>query len=252
MERKRYKLIVFIYIVFSGMLINASYKSDIYKSYIYGDMVNWKQIIDKMERDKLTLSPVTAQSNYILELLNYQYGYVAWCLGTDREDEAVEYLDLAENNVEILEERKFNMSMVNGYKAAFYGYRIGLNNFKAPFYGSKSFKCAENAINLNKKNPFGYIQYANIQFYMPPTFGGSKMEAINYYKKAEVLMEQNKQETLNDWNYINLLTTIANSYVEVKQLENAKLYFEKILKFEPNCQWVKNTLYPQLMKKIKN
>jgi hypothetical protein len=252
MERARYKIIFTVYILFSGLVLKANFKSDIYKSYIYGDMVKWKQIIDKMEKDKSAVSPQYAQSNNILELLNYQYGYVAWCLGTERDDEAEEYLDLAENNVEILKERKFNMSMINGYKAAFYGYRIGLNNFKAPFYGPKSFKCAENAINLNKNNPFGYIQYGNIQFYMPPTFGGSKMEAIDYYKKAEVLMEKNKQETINDWNYINLLITIANSYVEVKQLEKAKLYFEKILKFEPNCQWVKNTLYPQLMKKLIN
>jgi tetratricopeptide (TPR) repeat protein len=252
MERSGYKLTVLVFIIFSGLTLKANFKSDIYQSYIYGDMTKWKQIIDKMNRDKTTISPQTAQSTYILELINYQYGYVAWCLGTEREDEAEKYLDLAEENVEILYKRNFSMSMVNGYKAAFYGYRIGLNNFKAPFYGSKSYKCAENAINLNAKNPFGYIQFANIQFYMPPAFGGSKLQAIKYYKKAELLMEQNQQEIKDDWNYINLLITIANSYVEVKQTENAKLYFEKILKIEPECQWVKKTLYPQLMKKLIN
>jgi len=251
MERTKYKIAVLIVIFFSSLAVKSNFKADIYKSYIYGDMKKWKQIIDKMEKDKIPVTPQSAQSAFIMELLNYQYGYIAWCLGTDREDEAEAYLDLAEENVEIVEERKFNLSMVNGYKAAFYGYRIGLNNFKAPFYGKKSFKCAEDAINLNKNNPFGYIQYANIQFYMPSTFGGSKTEAINYYKKAETLMEQNKQEILNDWNYINLLATIANSYVEINQLEKAKLYYEKILKVEPQCQWVKNTLYPQLLKKLK-
>lgn len=251
MERTRYKIAVLIVIFFSFLAVKANFKADIYKSYIYGDMKKWKQIIDKMEKDKVSVTPQAAQSAHILELLNYQYGYIAWCLGTDREDEAEDYLDIADENVKILEGRKFNMSMVNGYEAAFYGYRIGLNNFKAPFYGPKSFKCAENAINLNKKNPFGYIQYANIQFYMPSTFGGSKTEAINYYRKAETLMEQNKKEILNDWNYINLLATIANSYVEINQLEKAKSYYEKILKVEPQCQWVKNTLYPQLLKKLK-
>jgi len=31
----------------------------------------------------------------------------------------------------------------------------------------------------------------------------------------------------------------------------AKKYYEKILKIEPEFLWVKNELYPQLLKKIK-
>jgi tetratricopeptide (TPR) repeat protein len=158
---------------------------------------------------------------------------------------------MKQNYIGFLESKNYDMSMVNGYKAAFYGYRIGLNSFKAPFYGPKSSKCANNAIAINKNNPFGYIQYANIQFYMPSTFGGSKQEAIEYYVKAEKLMELDKKKITGDWNYLNLLTIIANANIELGQLEKAKYYFEKILQIEPNYAWVKNNLYPQLLNRLK-
>jgi hypothetical protein len=244
MERTIHRLILFLLITFSFNTLKGNYKSDIYHCYIYSDMLKWKQIIDGMEKNK------SSQPDYIIELLNYQYGYIAYCIGTKKDDEAEKYLEIADRNIELLESKNYDLSMVNGYKAAFYGYRIGLNNITVTVYGSKSYKCAKKSIELNTKNPFGYVQFGNVQFYMPSAFGGSKQEAIANYRKAESLMELDKQQIKNDWNYLNLLITIANSYVEIKQTDIAKQYFEKILKIEPNCEWVKSDLYPQLMKQI--
>jgi tetratricopeptide (TPR) repeat protein len=245
MERSGNKLISLIFIVGFCYTLQGSFKTDIYTAYINGNMQSWKQIMDEMDKNRST------QPGYILELVNYQYGYIAWCIGNERDDEAEKYLDLAEKNVEWLEKIKHNLSMINAYKAAFYGYRIGLNSLKALYYGPKSIHCAEEAIALNKNNPYGYIQYANAQYYMPAVFGGSKQTAIDYFAKAEKLMEQNKEQILNDWNYLNLLTTIANSFIDTRQPEKAKIYFDKILKVEPNYQWVKYNLYPQFLKDLK-
>lgn len=244
MERTTHRLILLLLVLFTFSIIKANYKSEIYRCYIYSDMKKWKQIIDGMEKNK------TNQPAYVIELLNYQYGYIAYCIGTKNDGEAEKYLDIADKNIELLETKNFDPSSVNGYKAAFYGYRIGINNITVTVYGSKSYKCAKKAIELNVRNPFGYIQFGNVQFYMPAAFGGSKQEAIDNYRKAETLMEIDKKQIIDDWNYLNLLITIANSYVEVKQPEKAKLYYEKILKIEPNCQWVKTDLYPQLLKNI--
>jgi tetratricopeptide (TPR) repeat protein len=208
-------------------------------------MQRWKVVMDKMDKNK------TLQPAYIMELLNYEYGYIAWCIGNKMDDEAETYLKKADENVEFLEEKKYDLSMINAYKAAFYGYRIGMNVLKAPFYGPKSYNCAEDAISLNKNNAFAYLQYANVQFYMPSTFGGSKTEAIEYFTKAEKIMEQDIKQTVGDWNYLNLLTTIGNAYIELKQPDKAKNYFEKILKIEPNYEWIKNNLYPKLLIDIK-
>jgi hypothetical protein len=44
---------------------------------------------------------------------------------------------------------------------------------------------------------------------------------------------------------------IATTYEELKLYPSAKHYLEKILKIEPDYKWVKDELYPKLLKKIK-
>ncbi|MBN2275431.1 MAG: hypothetical protein JXR41_11295 [Bacteroidales bacterium] len=245
MERPGYKMIFLFILAGFSYALQGNIKSDIYTAYISGDMQSWKQIMDEMDKNR------SKKPGYVLELVNYQYGYIAWCLGNNREDEAKKYLDLAEENIEWLEKIRYNMSMVYAYKAAFYGYRIGLQTITAPFYGPKCIRYAKEAIASNKDNPYGYIQYGNAQYYMPSIFGGSKQEAIDYFLRAEELMEKSKEYSVNNWNYLNLLTSIANSYIEARQPEKAKLYFEKILKIEPDYEWVKYNLYPQMLEDLK-
>jgi tetratricopeptide (TPR) repeat protein len=210
-------------------------------------MKSWKNLIDQINTIK------NKSNDLVLELVNYQYGYVAWCIGNKKEEEAEKYLDLAEENVKFLEKGKYNLSMVNAYKAAFYGFRIGLNSFVAPFVGRKSMNCAKMAMQLDANNPFGYVQYANVQYYMPSMFGGSKSDALNHYLKAKDLMEKSTAIS-EDWNYISLLTIIGKAYWDLGNLQTAKMYFEKILKIvnDATYEWVKKEMYPQLLKEIKN
>jgi tetratricopeptide (TPR) repeat protein len=106
------------------------------------------------------------------------------------------------------------------------------------------------AMEHDNRNPMGYIQYGNSQFYMPAVFGGSKKEAIVYFQKAQDLMEQDG-DIKHDWNYLSLLTLIAQSFEEMKEHDRAKEYYEKILEIEPQFLWVKNELYPEFLQKMK-
>ncbi len=225
--------------------IQASYKSDIYEAYISNNMDEWKKVIDKMNLEK------TKSNEFRLELLNYQYGYIAWCIGNKKEKLAKEYLELGDKNIQILEKNAYELSLVNSYKSAFYGYKIGLNKMQAPFIGPKSVECSKLAMKQDEKNPYGYIQYGNSQYYMPAVFGGSKKVAVEYYEKAKKLMEIDPSQIKQDWNYLSLLTIIAQAYTELKYYKTAQTYYDKILKIEPNFLWVKNELYPELLKKIK-
>lgn len=243
MERSKY--IIAILLLFCHLTISASNKSKIYTAFISNDMPSWGKVIDEMQLQ-------TNKSNeFKLELINYQYGYIAWCIGVKNDDLAEKYLALAEEHLESLEKAKYNLSMVNAYKSAFYGYKIGLNVLKAPFLGLKSLDCAKLAIKLNAQNPFGYIQYGNAQFYMPAMFGGSKTEALEYFRKAEELMELDKAGIVEDWNYLSILTLITQSLIATNNYDEAKVYFQKLFKVEPNYLWVKNELYPQFLKKLK-
>jgi tetratricopeptide (TPR) repeat protein len=243
MERS-YHFLVFIFMFSGSIHAPATNKSDIYQAYINGDMTRWKKVMDTMEQQN-------GKSNaFIMELINYQYGYIAWCIGNNKVKIAGEYLSLAEKNIKILEKQGYQISMVNAYKSAFYGYRIGLNKTKALFIGPKSMGCAHSAIKQDPENPFGYIQYGNIQYYIPAIFGGSVKVAVEYYLKALKLMESNEEQIKEDWNYLSLMTSIARAYTEMKDFPSAKTVYEKILKIEPRFIWVKDELYPQLLKRI--
>jgi tetratricopeptide (TPR) repeat protein len=243
-EGKKYFLIVlFVTLLYTD--VTALYKDDIYKAYITNDMSKWKTVIDEMELKKCK------SSDCILELVNYQYGYVAWCIGNKKHDLAEEYIVKGEKNIEILEKSKYQLSVLYAYESAFMGFHIGLHKASAPFKGPKSIKYAKLSIKLDDKNPYGYIQYANSQYYMPAVFGGSKVIALEYFLKAQKLMEHDKSELKNNWNYLSLLTMIARIYYELGYYNAAKTCFEKIMQIEPNYNWVKNELYPELIKKNK-
>lgn len=228
------------------MFLNAQNKRGIYNAYISNKMDDWKTIIDKMEKQQ------SKSEEYLLELINYQYGYIAWCIGNNEKNQAVNYLKLAEKNLENLEKTSLYPSYVNAYKSAFYGYSIGLNKLKAPFLGPKSINAAKQSMKENADNPYGFIQYANAQFYMPPIFGGSKTEALEYYKLAQIIIEKDREDLKNDWNYLSLLTNMAQAYVEINDYDKAEQYYKHIIELEPNFKWVKNELYPNFTKKKNN
>jgi len=145
MERQKHILVVFLLFLFT-LNSKADDNTDIYKAYINNDMTKWKRIIDKMNKEN------NINKDYKLKMLNYQYGYIAWCIGNKRNDEAEEYIDLAETNIQFLEDQSYKLSLVNSYKSALFGFKIGLSWYKAPFLGPKSINCAIEAINIDKSN----------------------------------------------------------------------------------------------------
>jgi tetratricopeptide (TPR) repeat protein len=231
-------------LAFFAISLRATTREDIYHCYLNNRMPVWKNIIDQLN------SQPEKSNELLLELVNYQYGYIDWCLTNNRKDEALVYLKLAEENVKFLEAKKFERSTICAYKAAFYGYHIAINKFLAPFFGPKSSSYANQAIELDPNQPFGYIQLGNVKFHSPSIMGGSKTEAISYYLKAKTIMERNKDEICGDWNYLSLLSIIAKAYESMSNMPKAKLMYEEILKFEPGFTWVRDEVYPQLLKKL--
>jgi tetratricopeptide (TPR) repeat protein len=243
MEGKKYILILSLALL-SCCVLGQNNKS-IYNAYASGNMTKWKAAMDSVDALK------QKKDKDVLDLINYQYGYIAWCIGSDKEDEAEKYLTKATLNLEKLELKKYNESMLYAYKAAFVGFEIGLANYKAPFMGMKSLEYAKKSVSIDISNALGYMQLGNIYFYMPKMFGGSKTEALAYYLKALTLMESNKEYKTNNWNYLNLLATIIHAYVELNKFEEAKKYCIKTLTIEPGFDWVKNNLYPKVLKNVK-
>ncbi len=244
MERTKYKLVLIGFLLVA-LNVNGTNKEDIYNAYIRNSMSVWKGIIDKFSYDADT------NNELLLELVNYQYGYIGYCLGTKQKEEAALYLKKAEANLVKLEYNKMFPAKISGYKSAFYGFHIGLNIFSAPFLGPKSSAAAKEAIALDGDDYFGYVQYGNVQFHAPALMGGSKTEAVKCYLKAKSLMEKSSLDKVHDWNYISLLVTLAKAYESTDDYINAKLIYEKLLGLEPDFSWVKTELYPNVLKQFK-
>ncbi len=194
----------------------------------------------------------TNDPSYLLELINYQYGYIGWAIGNSRKKEAEKMLADAENNLSKLDESGYKPSWVNAYKSAFFGFKISMYPLKAPFMGPKSMKHAQLSVEIDPANYFGYVQMANVWFYMPAAFGGSKKNALEYLMKAALLIEKEPEQLIENWNYLSLLAFLGQAQMETKAYTQAKNTFDRILKMEPGFSWVKDELFPQLLDKIKN
>lgn len=243
MERSKYivKILSIMFLVCTSA--KASYKQEIYNAYINGNMTNWKKTLVEMEKQ-------TDKSDaYILELINYQYGYIGWCIGTKKTQEAKDWMKKMEGNLNLLEKKKYRLSSVFAYKSAMVGFNIGINKSQAPFIGPTSVSHAKKALELDANNPLGNIQLGNVKFYTPAVFGGSKTEAIEHFRTAQQHMERSKDGIVGDWNYLSLLTIIADSYYQTKEYDKALGYLDKALKIEPRFLWVKNELYPKYKNK---
>lgn len=243
MERQKYLYII----LFSLLVLNTTAQNNksIYKAYKSGDMGKWKLTIDSL--DALTEKTNPAK----LDLLNYQYGYIGWCIGKDKKKEAEKYIKKSKDLIRQLEQNKYSIAVVDAYKAAYIGFEIGMSPYKAPFIGKQSLSFAKKSIEKDAQNVLVYVQLGNIAFYTPKTFGGNKPEAIKYYLKALEIMDSKNEAKKHNWNYLNLMATIINAYMELGDYELAKKYCIITLTAEPEFDWVRNYLYPQVLKKLK-
>ncbi len=242
MERAKYLLIVLAFCSIS--MLKGQSNNAIYKGFINGNMASWKSTIDSIDAIK-------SKSNIqLLELINYQYGFIGYSLGKKNNEQAAKYLKAAKANLKHLEAEKFELSTLYAYKAAFVGFEIGLSPIKAPFIGPNCMEYAQKSLQLDSSNALAILQLGNVSYYAPKVFGGSKTEAIKHYTHALRVMESHRELRTRNWNYLNLLAVLIIAHLEVDQTETARKYCVKALAVEPNFHWVKNNLYPKVLKKI--
>jgi tetratricopeptide (TPR) repeat protein len=235
------KFLIFIFTVFSLSVYAENMSKIIYDSYVDKEMTIWKSVIDSLQVEK-ELGKLSVDQKW--ELLNYQYGYVAWAISKKKtmKHEAENYLDVAKENLSELVEINGKTSLSNAYNAAFVAYEIGITPIKAPFIGLKCMKYGETALKQDSLNHFALIQYGNIMNYMPAAFGGSKDKALLYYKKAKEVMRGDESLYKENWLYMNLILTIADIYKNKKDYESTKQYYLEALELEPGYKFVEELM----------
>ena len=244
MKISNYTGFVVIILFLSGFQMKTSFRQEIYNAFVSNRMERWKGVIDRMSLSE------NKSNEFVLELVNYQYGYIGYCIRQNLKDEVKLYLKAATANIEKLENNNYKPALTNAYKCAFYGFRIELNGLSAPINGPKSLKYGLLALDLDSNDYFVCLQYGNILFNMPAAFGGSREEGLRYFLKAKKIIESKPSELVENWNYPGLLVTVAQSYTQTGDFLSAKAVYEMILEKEPDFIYVKDELYPDLLKKM--
>ena len=221
------------------------YRSAIYHAYVHEEMENWKAIMEQMEQEfSQTSDPVL-----LYDLVEAEYGYTGWLVSVKRKKEAEEFLKSAERNMAQLSDLGLDNARMYSLKGAFYGFQIMLEPARAPKLGRLSMEANEKALKLDPEEPQVWLEKANMDYYRPVIFGGSKKKAVPSYEKAVELFESSSERSRENWVYLNCLAGLGIAYEKTRKYSEAGSVYRKILELEPSFKWVKEELYPKFQEK---
>jgi hypothetical protein len=232
------KYLIVILMLLPGFLANAQ-KKDLayfqcafYDSYKSGTMVPWPALIAEME------NAGSENIEWQTEIVKAMYGLVGYQIGLGEKDVARKYIDKADYLLDVLLEKNPKNAKLHALSGAFYGFKISLAAYKAPFLGPKSLSHIEKAISLEPNNPAGYIEKGNSLMYRPAAFGGNKEEGLALFRKALVLMDARPNEKC-DWQKLLLRTFIVKALYETKRDNEAQTFVKQMEKEYGSMEWIK-------------
>jgi tetratricopeptide (TPR) repeat protein len=235
-----------IWLLFSLVAIEAQeYRPAIYQAYLLDEMEDWKAVMKQMEHQ----FSQTSDPLLLYDLLEAEYGYTGWLLSVKRKREAEVMLRKVEGHIALLIERKLDSARVYSLMGAFYGFEIMLTPRKAPSLGRMAMEANEEALKLDPTEPQVWLERANMEYYRPPIFGGSKRKAVPMYERAVELFESTPGRTSGNWVYLNGLAGLGVAYENTGQIAEAGEVYRKLLLLEPSFKWVKEELYPRFREK---
>jgi len=218
----------------------AYYQCAFFESYRAGNMTPWPGLIDEMAKAK------SADLTWQTEILKAMYGLVGYEFGLHDKEVARKYVNNADLYLDDLLEKYPNNAQLHSLAGAFYGYKIALAFYKAPFLGPKSMYHMDKAIELDPAEPMGYIEKGNSLQYRPAVFGGDKIEALKFYRKALELIEA-KNDSKCDWQQMLLRAFILKNLYETNQTAEAEVFLAAMQKDYGSMVWIKKFVGAEFM-----
>lgn len=228
----------------------------LYAAYLVDDFKVWKGVIDNFHKNqRMSVDSL----DYLLEV---QYCYLGWAVTGDTVKAGAEkYLKKALADLErynaLIDQlpdksytREYMEAKAKSFESAFLAYQMVLAPVKVIVNGWKCVNNAKSAINEMPECWFSQIEYGNVMQAMPTVLGGSNINALKAYLRAQKLMEadQNIYTTYHNWLYMHLLLCIADCYKASEDYKKVREYYNKLLTIEPSYGYVKNSLLPSLDK----
>lgn len=218
----------------------AYYRCAFFESYRAGTMAPWPGLIAEMEKVK------SNDLAWQTEMVKAMYGLVGYQIGAKKKDLAKVYVNKADVYLDRLLDIYPNNSQLHSLAGAFYGFKIGLAFYKAPFLGLKCMGHLDKALKLDPYEPMGYIEMGNSLLYRPAAFGGDKIEAIKLYRKALQLMEGPNSHKCN-WQQMLLRAFILKALYETNHTAEANAFMLSMQKDYGSMDWIKSFVGANLM-----
>ena len=155
-------------------------------------------------------------------------------------------MNKADIYLEKLLEKYPNNAQLHSLAGAFYGYKIALAFYKAPFLGPKSLEHIERSIKLDPTEPMGYIEKGNSLQYRPAVFGGGKKDALKFYRKALTLIES-KNDSKCNWQKMLLRAFILKNLYETNQVAEAETFLINMQNDYGSIIWIKQFMGAEFM-----
>lgn len=248
MERKNH-LSIYPVILFLALLSQNFYghnhDSLFFECYTTTQMEDWKRTMELMARER-------SKGNYdeLYKVTLAWYGYIGYCLGNDREDEAEDYLESGWNHLETLLEMPEAGAAPYALKSGFYGFEMALARYKTLILGPRSVSALKTAAEMDSTNVHYLVEKGNQMYYMPSLLGGDKAVALKHYNHAVTKMENGETPFhRHHWFYINTLITLGLSYEKTGQIEMARKTYQKIKRIAPQFKWLNEDVWPKFVEK---
>jgi len=210
----------------------AYYQCAFFESYKAGTMAPWPALIAEMEKANVQ------DAEWQTEMVKAMYGLVGYQIGQGEKDAARKYIDKADDLLEKMLEKNPKNARLHALSGAFYGFKISMAAYKAPFLGPKSLSHIEKAISLDPNEPMGYIEKGNSLMYRPAAFGGDKEEGLVLFRKALALMDAQTGGKC-DWQKLLLRTFIVKGLYETKRNTEAQAFVKQMEKEYGSLDWIK-------------
>jgi tetratricopeptide (TPR) repeat protein len=227
---------------------SQSRDSVFFECYTSTNMKPWKQTMEQMARQR-------EAGNYdqLFKVTLAWYGYIGYCLGNNREDEAEVYLSSGWDYLEELLEMPEAGAAPHALKSGFYGFEMALAKYKALILGPKSVSALKKAAAIDSTNVHYLVEKGNQMYYMPFMLGGNKKVALHHYQHAVNKMEKNKTPYhAHHWFYLNTLVTLGHTYKTTDKIEMARKTYKKIKTLAPGFKWFNEDVWPKFVEKYGN
>jgi len=228
-----------------------TYEEQFYYAYIHSRMDLWEHLTQGLQKE----FDATADTRTLRSLVLAQYGLIPYKISkkTEKNLGIIEKLITnAEKNIRELILREPDQGEPYAFLAGLFGYKIGINPLSAIVNGPRSSEALKKALSLSPQNPFVQQVAAQIEYFTPSLFGGSKTMAVVLFERAVGSYEASGNPPSKNWVYYNTLLGLAQAYEATGKITQADRVYRRILTLEPGFVWVRDTVYPLFKRKYFN